>query len=87
MKKIWLWVAGAVVTLAVLTAAFFGPVSYLNTPMMSGAYGWRMPMMYGGYGMMGGGTMVLAWLIQIGLLVLIGLACAWLIRQLKETKK
>lgn len=55
--------------------------------MMGNGYSWHMPMMYAGYGMMGFGTMLFMWLTQLGMLVLIGLGIAWLVRQLKLGKQ
>jgi predicted house-cleaning NTP pyrophosphatase (Maf/HAM1 superfamily) len=54
--------------------------------MMGYGYGWHMPMMYGGFGMMGFGMMLFMWLISLASLVLIGLGIAWLVKTLTDTK-
>lgn len=84
MKNIWKWVLGVAVVLVVLFALPFawslfmpfggyGMMGYGGYPMMGG---WHSPMMYGGFGF----GMIFAWLIPLGLLVLIGLAIAALVK-------
>ena len=48
--------------------------------MMRG-YGYGMPMMYYGFGMMPFG-MLFMWLIPVGILILIALGIIWLVKQL-----
>jgi hypothetical protein len=48
-----------------------------------GGYGGWMPMMGGGYGMMGSGTL-LSGLIQLGVLALIVLAIIWMVRAISR---
>ncbi len=84
-KTKWLWTLGIALTLIVL---FLSPFllrvlfSEGRFGMMGYGYGWHMPMMYAGYGMMGIG-MFFMWLIPFGLLIIIGLGIALLFRQLK----
>ena len=88
MKTNWKWILGGAFVLALLAAPLLWSVftPYRAYPMMGYGYGWHMPMMYGGYGMMGFG-MFLMWLIPLGLLILIGLGIAVLARQLKAEKQ
>jgi hypothetical protein len=81
MKNNWKWMLGiaALVVLSLLPFAWRSFPPYGRYPMMGQEYGWHMPMMYGGNGMMGSG-MLFMWLISPGSLVLIGLGIAWLIR-------
>ena len=79
MKPAWKWTIGIVLALLVLggfaapfVMQFFYPVRGYG--MMG--YGWQMPMMYGGYPMMGFG--LFSGLIQLGLLILIILGIVWL---------
>ena len=84
MKNKWIWFLGialAVIAALVMVLGFFTP--YHNYLMMG--YGWHMPMMYNGIGMMGVGIIML-WLVGLGLLVLIGLSIAWLVRALAPPK-
>ncbi len=94
MSNTWKWVIGIAVVIAVLFIlpglwwlfmpyGGYGRMGYGGTPMMGG---WHMPMMYGGYGGFGLG-MIFAWLIPLGLLVLIGLAIAALVKYLKAPGK
>ena len=87
MNSKWKWTLGtalAVILLALLLIAqvFFPSGAYR---MMNYGYGWQMPMMYGG-GMMGFGMVFLMWLILFGLLILIGMGIAWLVKALTVTK-
>ena len=87
-KNKWLIGAGIILGLVVLFAlpfiwhAIFPSVGY----GMMGGYG-RMPMMYGnGFSPMHGGMgfgMFFLWLIPLGLLILIGLGIAALIKYLR----
>lgn len=86
MKNAWKWILGialALVVLFVLPFAWRLFMPFGGYGMMG--YGWHMPMMYGGFGMMGFG-MIFAWLIPLGLLVLIGLGIAWLVKALIAPK-
>ncbi len=94
MSNTWKWVIGIAVVLVVLFVlpvlgwlfmpfGGYGMMGYGGGPMMGG---WHMPMMYGGYGGYGFG-MIFAWLIPLGLLVLIGLAIAALVKYLKAPGK
>lgn len=85
MKTTTRWIVG----IAILVTALFVLPFFWNFPMSLGGYG----MMMRGYGyhmpMMGGfGNMLFLfnglfwWLIPIGILVLIGLGIAWLIKAL-----
>ena len=83
MKLSLKWIVGIALVLIVLFAIPF--VWWLFMPfggygMMRG-YGYRMPMMYYGFGMMPFG-MLFMWLIFLGLLVLIVLGIVWLVKQL-----
>ena len=88
MNNKWKWTLGtalAVILLALLllfAQVFFPSGAYR---MMNYGYGWQMPMMYGG-GMMGFGMVFLMRLILFGLLILIGMGIAWLIKALTVTK-
>jgi hypothetical protein len=53
--------------------------------MMGYGYGWQMPMMYGGFGMMGIGMLFMV-LISLASLVLVGLGIVWLVKSLTERK-
>jgi hypothetical protein len=88
MNNIWKWAIGiASAILLILIPLFAGMIFLPNGGyrMMSYGDGWHMPMMYGGYGMMGFG-MLFMWLISLGLLVLIGLGIAWLVKMLTAAK-
>ncbi len=87
MNNTWKWVLGIAIVLIVLFAlplvwglfmpfGGYGMMGYGGYPMMGG---WHAPMMYGGFGGFGFG-MIFAWLIPLGLLVLIGLAIAALVK-------
>jgi hypothetical protein len=79
------WVIGSAIAVIVLlfVAPFLWqwifPGAYSGYGMMGRGYGMHMPMM--GYGFMPLGMFFL-WLIPLGLLVLIVLGIAWLIKQL-----
>lgn len=86
MSNVWKWTLGIAVVLIILVGMPF----LWGTTFPTGGYrmmndGWHMPMGFGGAGMMGIG-MLFVWLIPPGLLVLIALACAWLIRSLSTPK-
>ena len=87
MKNTWKWLVGIVAGLVLL----FGlPLAWrlwasLGGYGMMGAYGGRLPFMHAGFGMMGFG-MLFMWLIPFGLLILIGLGIAWLVRSLQTRK-
>ncbi len=94
MSNVWKWVLGIVIVVGVLFVlpalgwlfmpfGGYGMMGYGRYPMMGG---WHMPMMYGGYDAFGFG-MIFAWLIPLGLLVLIGLAIAALIKFLRTPGK
>jgi hypothetical protein len=89
MQSIWKWIigiAGALFLLAILSLPMLAwGFGWRGYGTMSG-WGWRMPMhggwmpmMWGGFGWMGVGVL-LAGLIQLGLLVLIVLGIVWLVR-------
>lgn len=82
MKNTWKWIFGFLLTLLVLVIL---PLTWrtilpFNNYQMMG-YGWHMPMMVGGYGMMGVG-MLFFWLILLALLVFIGFGIALLVKAL-----
>ena len=85
MNNKWKW--GLAITVAMIILLFPLFAQFLNGGywMMNYSYGWHMPMMYGG-GMMGFGIMFIAWLILVGLLILIALGIAWLVKTLTATK-
>lgn len=88
MKNIWKWLLGFVLAgITLLTLLFAQILSLPNSGygMRSYGYGWHMPMMFGGFGMMGFG-MVFMWLLSLALLILIGLGIAWLVKALTATK-
>jgi len=77
------WIIGSVFTLIVLFSSPFVwrvMVPYAGYGMMGG-YGYRMPMMYSGFGMMPFG-MLFMWLIPVSLLILIVLGIVWLVKQI-----
>ncbi len=85
MKNSWKWVLGIVIALLVLTVLpyawrFWMPWGGYG---MMGGYGGHMPLLYGGFGMIGFG-MLFMWLIPLGLLALIGLGIAWLAKSLQN---
>ena len=88
MNNKWKWgfsIATALIILLVpLLAQIFLPNG--GYQMMGYGYGWHMPMIYRAPGMMGFGMMLLLWLILLGLLILIGLGIAWLVKTLTATK-
>jgi hypothetical protein len=83
MKNGWKWILGIslsiIIAFIALSFAWRLFLPYGGYGMMGYGYGWNMPMMVGGFGMMTFG-MLLMWLIPIGLLVLIGLGIAWLVK-------
>lgn len=87
MSKTAKWIIGIVIAIVVLqfVAPFVWqlifPGTYAGYGMMGRGYGMYMPMMgYGfGFGILG---MLLMWLIPLGILVLIVLGIAWLVKQL-----
>ncbi len=88
MKNSLKWIHGISLTFAGLLLLPFAWRSFLphnRYGMMDFAYGWHMPMMYGGNGMMGFG-MLFMWLISIALLVLIGLGIVWLVKAFTISK-
>lgn len=88
MQTIWKWLLGIALALTVLIVVPFVWVSILPSNgyrMMGYGTGWHMPMGFGGSGMMGPAMFVL-WLIPPALLVLIGLAIAWLARALSTPR-
>jgi hypothetical protein len=82
------WVFGLVLVLTILVVLPF-VWSFFPSPGRFGMAGygpaWHMPMMYGGSGMMGFGMLFMG-LISVGLLVLIGLGIAWLVKTLSGQK-
>jgi hypothetical protein len=86
MSKTAKWVIGVVVTVVILllVAPFLWqlvfPGAYTGYGMMgSRGYGMHMPMMGYGFGFFG---MLFIWLIPLGILALIVLGIAWLVKQL-----
>ncbi|HEU0292706.1 MAG TPA: hypothetical protein VFR47_08210 [Anaerolineales bacterium] len=88
MSKTAKWIIGIVIALLVLQFAMpfvwqlIFPNVYTGYGMMGRGYGFgmHMPMMGGfGFGFFG---MLLMWLIPLGVLTLIGLGIAWLVKQL-----
>ena len=90
MTKTTKWVIG--IAAAIVILLFFAPFlwqlifpgTYAGHGMMMGrggyGYGMHMPMMgYGGFGFFG---MLFMWLIPLGILTLIVLGIAWLVKQL-----
>ncbi|MDQ3007769.1 MAG: hypothetical protein M3R47_20610 [Chloroflexota bacterium] len=89
MNKTWKWAIGITSAILLILIPLFVGMLFLSNggyKMMGYGYGWHMPMMYGGYGMMGFG-MLFMWLISLGLLVLIGLGIAWLVKALTPSKQ
>lgn len=89
MKNKWMWALGIVLAFIVLLAPPFLLGLFLPNGgygMMRYGYGWHMPMMYGGFGMMGFGMMLFMWLISLASLVLIGFGIAWLVKTLTAPK-
>ena len=83
MKPNFKWIIGSALTLIVLFSSLFMWRVFMPYPaygMMRG-YGYRMPMMYYGFGMMPFG-MLFMWLIPVSLLILILLGIVWLIKQI-----
>jgi hypothetical protein len=86
MNNKWKWGLGITVVVIILLVTLFAQ-TFPNSGyrMMNYSYGWHMPMMYGGE-MMGFGMMFIVWLVLLGLLILIGLGIAWLVKTLAATK-
>ncbi|MFT3892846.1 MAG: hypothetical protein QM730_14535 [Anaerolineales bacterium] len=92
MSKTTKWIIGIVAALIVLQFAM--PFVWQLISPATGAYGYGMPMMRGGYGspMMGGyGHMgfglfggLFMWLLPLGLLVLIALGIVYLWKKINE---
>ena len=83
MKNTFGWIAGIAVLLVVLLTlpfAWHWFMPFGSYGMMARGYGYHMPMM-GGYGMMSFDSLF-TWLIPLGILILIGLGIAWLIKAL-----
>ena len=83
MKLNWKWILGIALVLIVLFAlplAWRGLMPYGGYGMMRG-YGYGMPMMRYGFGMVPFG-MLFMWFIPLGILTLIVLGIVWLVRQL-----
>ena len=83
MKNTWKWTFGialAVIVLLILPFTWGLFLPYGGDGMMGYGYGWHMPMMYGGFGML------FMWLISLSSLVLIGLGIAWLVKTLTAPK-
>ena len=87
MDNKWKWALSIAVTTILLLVPLFTQLFLPSGAyrMMNYGYSWHMPMIYGG-GMMGFGVMLVVWLILLGLLVLIGLGIAWLVKILIATK-
>ncbi|MCK6540867.1 MAG: hypothetical protein L6Q26_12520 [Anaerolineales bacterium] len=91
MSKTTKWIIGIVVAILVLQFAMpfvwqlFFPGAYGGYGMMGPGYGMHMPMMGFGFGF-GFFGMLLMWLFPIGVLILIVLGIAWLVRQLTTAK-
>ena len=88
MHNRWKWVFGIAVAIIIVLIPLF-----VQTLIPNGAYGmmnysnnWHMPIMYGDTGMVGFSMMYTAWLILLGLLILIMLGIAWLVKTLTATK-
>ena len=83
MKNKWMWAIGIAlvfIVLFVLPSLLRLLFNYDDYGMMRYGYGWHMLMISGG------GMMFLAWLILLGLLVLIVLGIAWLIKMHNAAK-
>ncbi len=90
MSKTAKWVIGILIGIVILQ--FFAPFlwhlifpgAYFGGMMGRGGYGYgtHMPMMGYGYGGFGFFSMLFMWLIPLGILALIVLGIAWLIKQL-----
>ena len=87
MSKTTKWVIGIVVAVIIIlfVAPFLWqlifPGAYAGYGMMGRGYGMHMPMMGYGYGF-GFFGMLFMWLIPLGILALIVLGIAWLVKQL-----
>jgi len=88
MSKTAKWVIGILVAIVILMpflSQLFFPGAYAGYGMMGrGGYGYgmHMPMMGYGYGGFGFFGMLFMWLIPLGILALIVLGIAWLVKQL-----
>ena len=87
MNNKWKWSLGISVAVIILLVPLFIQTLFNGGYRMMDyySYGWHMPMMYGG-GMMGFGMMFVMWPILLGLLVLLGLGIAWLVKTLTTMK-
>jgi len=87
MSKTAKWIIGIVVALVVLQFAMpfvwqlIFPGAYTGYGMMGRGYGYGMHMPMMGYGLMPFG-MFFMWLIPLGILALLVLGIAWLVKQL-----
>lgn len=85
MKNIWKWIFG--IALPLLALPFLmGLLFNGGYGMMPYNYGWHMPMMYPGFGMLGYGMMLWMWLIFLVILALLGLGIAILIKAINNKK-
>jgi hypothetical protein len=88
MNNTWKWTIGIASVILLILIPLFAGMMFLSNggyKMMGYGYGWQMPMMYGAPSMMGFG-MIFMWLIPLGILVLIGLGIAWLVKMLTAAK-
>jgi hypothetical protein len=88
MKNTQKWIPGIALTVVALLVVPFAwrlIFPYGRYQMMGHAYGWQMPMMYGGNGMTGF-AMLFMGLILLVSLILIGLGVAWLIKAFAAKK-
>ena len=85
MNNKWKWTLGIVLAVILLLVPLFIQVFLPSGAYRMMNYDWHMPMMYGGW-MMGFGMMFMMWLVWLGLLILIGLGIAWLVKTLTAMK-
>ena len=88
MNNKWKWGFGIAIALIILLVPLLAQIFLPNGGyrMMGYGYGWHMPMIYGGFGVMSFGMMLIMGLILLGLLILIGLGITWLVKMLTATK-
>jgi len=88
MNNKWKWGFGIAIALITLLAPLLAQIFLPNGGyrMMGYGYGWHMPMIYGGFGVMSFSMMLIMGLILLGLLILIGLGITWLVKTLNATK-